>query len=255
MDSHAPESVKRIFLPRMYAGDWLGTMCLSTEPHCGTDLGMIRTRAEPLEGDDPLLGLPSVIRITGSQRSESPVASTHMVDNIVHLVLAKLPDAAFRHPRHLAVSEYSRQLLDAEGHSAASNAVSCGSIEHKMGIKGSATCVMNFDGAEGVLIGEPHQGLAAMFTIDEMTSASPSACKGWDWKWPIRVRWTSLLNVCRAAHRRAQQHETSRLIRFWFILMFAAWRWKPVSGTSPGGPLPSSSVSSWIASSITPMKR
>ncbi|HAR09928.1 MAG TPA: acyl-CoA dehydrogenase, partial [Cobetia sp.] len=89
VDSHAPESVKQVFLPRMYAGDWLGTMCL-TEPHCGTDLGLIRTRAEPLEGDDPLLGLPryrltgTKIWITGGEHD--------MVDNIVHLVLAKLPD-------------------------------------------------------------------------------------------------------------------------------------------------------------------
>jgi hypothetical protein len=90
MDSHAPESVKRIFLPRMYAGDWLGTMCL-TEPHCGTDLGMIRTRAEPLEGDDPLLGLPRY-RITGTKIWITG-GEHDMVDNIVHLVLAKLPDA------------------------------------------------------------------------------------------------------------------------------------------------------------------
>ncbi|WP_158772963.1 acyl-CoA dehydrogenase C-terminal domain-containing protein [Cobetia sp. L2A1] len=161
MDSHAPESVKRVFLPRMYAGDWLGTMCL-TEPHCGTDLGLIRTRAEPLEGDDVLLGLPrylitgSKIWITGGEHD--------MVDNIVHLVLAKLPDAPAG-TRGISLFLVSKHLLDAAGEPAEANAVTCGSIEHKMGIKASATCVMNFDGAEGVLIGEPHQGLAAMFTM------------------------------------------------------------------------------------------
>ena len=161
VDSHAPESVKQVFLPRMYAGDWLGTMCL-TEPHCGTDLGLIRTRAEPLEGDDPLLGLPryrltgTKIWITGGEHD--------MVDNIVHLVLAKLPDAP-PGTRGISLFLVSKHLLDADGQPTAPNAVSCGSIEHKMGIKGSATCVMNFDGAEGVLIGEPHQGLAAMFTM------------------------------------------------------------------------------------------
>lgn len=161
MDSHAPEAVKRMFLPRMYAGDWLGTMCL-TEPHCGTDLGMIRTRAEPLEDNDEVLDLPRY-RITGTKIWITG-GEHDMVENIVHLVLAKLPDAP-EGTRGISLFLVSKHLLDGNGEPAEANAVSCGSIEHKMGIKGSATCVMNFDGAEGVLIGEPHQGLAAMFTM------------------------------------------------------------------------------------------
>ncbi|MBZ9568163.1 MULTISPECIES: acyl-CoA dehydrogenase C-terminal domain-containing protein [Modicisalibacter] len=160
LDHHAPEPVKRVYLPRMYAGEWLGTMCL-TEPHCGTDLGLIRTRAEPLPGEDTtgqaryaLTG--SKIWITGGEHD--------MVDNIVHLVLARLPDAPAG-TRGISLFLVPRRKLDAAGEPGETNGVSCGGLEHKMGIKGSATCVMHFDAAEGVLIGEPHQGLAAMFTM------------------------------------------------------------------------------------------
>ncbi|MBZ9557131.1 MULTISPECIES: acyl-CoA dehydrogenase C-terminal domain-containing protein [unclassified Modicisalibacter] len=160
LDQYAPESIKRVYLPRMYAGEWLGTMCL-TEPHCGTDLGLIKTRAVPLdkaggEGPKRYAITGSKIWITGGEHD--------MVDNIVHLVLAKLPNAP---PGTKGISLFlvPKYRVNADGEPDAPNGVSCGGLEHKMGIQGSATCVMHFEGAEGVLIGEPHQGLAAMFTM------------------------------------------------------------------------------------------
>ncbi|QJQ94060.1 MULTISPECIES: acyl-CoA dehydrogenase C-terminal domain-containing protein [Halomonadaceae] len=154
LDHHASDAIKACYLPRMYTGQWLGTMCL-TEPHCGTDLGLIKTRAEPMgEGTYTITG--NKVWITGGEHD--------MVENIVHLVLAKLPDAP-EGSRGISLFLVPKIKVNADGSLGERNALGCGGLEHKMGIKGSATCVMNFDGAEGVLIGKPHQGLATMFTM------------------------------------------------------------------------------------------
>ena len=154
IDAHASTTLKETYLPPMYEGRWAGSMCL-TEAHSGTDLGLIRTRAEPrADGSYSLSG--SKIFITGGDQD--------LTENIVHLVLAKLPDAPAG-PRGISLFLVPKVLVNADGTLAQANAVSCGSIEHKMGIKASATCVINFDGAQGWLIGEANKGLAAMFTM------------------------------------------------------------------------------------------
>jgi alkylation response protein AidB-like acyl-CoA dehydrogenase len=138
----------------MYSGEWSGTMCL-TEPHSGTDLGIIRTKAEPqADGSYAISG--TKIFITGGEHD--------LTDNIVHLVLAKLPDAPAG-SRGISLFLVPKFLVNADGSLGERNPVAAGSIEHKMGIKGSATCVMNFDGAKGFLIGKVNQGLAAMFVM------------------------------------------------------------------------------------------
>ena len=154
LDAHATEALKQTYLPKIYSGEWSGTMCL-TEPHCGTDLGIMRTKAEP-QGDDSFLISGTKIFITGGEHD--------MTDNIIHLVLAKLPDAPAG-SKGISLFLVPKFLVNADGSIGERNGVACGSIEHKMGIKGSATCVMNFDSARGWMIGEPNQGLAAMFTM------------------------------------------------------------------------------------------
>ena len=154
IDAHASEVLKNTYLPPMYEGRWAGSMCL-TEAHAGTDLGLIRTRAEPqADGSYTISG--SKIFITGGEQD--------LTENIIHLVLAKLPDAPTG-PKGISLFLVPKIKVNADGSLGERNAVSCGSIEHKMGIKASATCVMNFDGAEGYLIGEENKGLAAMFTM------------------------------------------------------------------------------------------
>ncbi|WP_457788141.1 acyl-CoA dehydrogenase C-terminal domain-containing protein [Pseudomonas sp. PL-6] len=152
--AHGSEAQKQTYLSRMSEGRWTGTMCL-TEAHCGTDLGLIKTRAVP-QADGSY-------RISGSKIFIS--AGEHdMSENIVHLVLAKLPDAPAG-TRGISLFIVPKFLPDAAGEAGARNAVSCGAIEHKMGIKASSTCVINFDGASGYLIGEANKGLACMFTM------------------------------------------------------------------------------------------
>lgn len=154
LDAHATDELKDLYLPKMYSGEWAGTMCL-TEPHCGTDLGIMRSKAIP--NDDGSFQISGTkIFITGGEHD--------LTDNIIHLVLAKLPDAP-QGSRGISLFLVPKFLPDANGQSGERNGVKCGSIEHKMGIKGSATCVMNFDDAKGWLIGEENQGLAAMFTM------------------------------------------------------------------------------------------
>ncbi|AHG87636.1 Acetyl-CoA dehydrogenase-like C-terminal domain protein [Gemmatirosa kalamazoonensis] len=148
------EELKRRFLPKIVDGTWCGTMCL-TEPHAGTDLGIIRTKAVPA-GD-------GAYHVTGTKIFIS--AGEHdLAENIVHLVLAKLPDAP---PGTKGISLFlvPKFLPTEEGGIGTPNGVRCGSIEHKMGIKANATCVMNFDNATGWLVGEPHKGMRAMFTM------------------------------------------------------------------------------------------
>ena len=154
LDLHASDSLKALYLPKLISGEWTGTMCL-TEPHAGTDLGIIRSKAIPAaDGSFQISG--TKIFITGGEHD--------LVDNIIHLVLAKLPDAP-EGSKGISLFLVPKFLPQADGRIGERNAVSCGSIEHKMGIHASATCVMNFDGATGWLIGEPHKGLAAMFTM------------------------------------------------------------------------------------------
>lgn len=154
IDSHASEELKSLYLPKLYSGEWSGAMDL-TEPHCGTDLGLIRTRATP-NGDGSYSITGTKIFITWGEHD--------MADNIVHLVLAKLPDAPAG-SRGISMFLVPKILPAAGGTLGERNPVTCGSLEKKMGIKGSATCVMNYDGATGWLVGEPNQGLAAMFTM------------------------------------------------------------------------------------------
>ena len=154
IDAHASQALKAIYLPPLYEGRWAGSMCL-TEAHAGTDLGLIRTRAEPLsDGSYSVSG--SKMFITGGDQD--------LTENIIHLVLARLPDAPAG-PKGISLFLVPKIQVNDDGSLGEPNAVTCGSIEHKMGIKASATCVMNFDGARGWLIGQANKGLAAMFTM------------------------------------------------------------------------------------------
>lgn len=154
LDLHGSDELKQLYLPKMAAGEWTGTMCL-TEPHAGTDLGIIKSKATP--NDDGSYAITGTkIFITGGEHD--------LADNIVHLVLAKLPDAPAG-TKGISLFVVPKYVPDAEGNLGERNELSCGSIEHKMGIHASATCVMNFDGAKGWLVGEPHRGLPAMFTM------------------------------------------------------------------------------------------
>ena len=136
LDKHASKELKARFLPRLIEGKWAGTMCL-TEPQSGTDLGLVRTKAEPAEDGG--------YRVTGSKIFIS--AGEHdLTENIVHLVLARLPGAPVGIK---GISLFVVPKLREEGGKLLPNGVSCGAIEHKMGIKGSSTCVINFDGSLG----------------------------------------------------------------------------------------------------------
>ncbi len=151
---HGEDWQKEVFLRAIVEGRWTGTMCL-TEPHCGSDLGLLKTRAEPNpDGTYAITG--TKIFITAGEHD--------FTENIVHLVLARLPDAP---PGTKGISTFivPKVRTARDGTLGARNAVRCGSIEHKMGIHASATCVMNFDGAEGYLIGPPNKGLNTMFTM------------------------------------------------------------------------------------------
>jgi alkylation response protein AidB-like acyl-CoA dehydrogenase len=152
--AHASESLKQQYLPRMVKGEWSGTMCL-TEAHSGTDLGILKTRAEP-QADGSY-------RVSGTKIFIS--AGEHdLTSNIVHLVLARLPDAP-PGTRGISLFLVPKRLPDGDGEAGAANGVSCGSIEHKMGIHASPTCVMHFNDSTGWLVGKPNEGLACMFTM------------------------------------------------------------------------------------------
>jgi alkylation response protein AidB-like acyl-CoA dehydrogenase len=145
---------KARYLPNLIDGRWTGTMNL-TEPHCGTDLGLLRTKAE-VQSD-------GTYRITGTKIFIS--AGEHdLSENIIHLVLAKMPDSPDS-VKGISLFIVPKFLLNADGNVGARNAVTCGAIEEKMGIHGNATCVMNYDGATGYLIGERDKGMRAMFVM------------------------------------------------------------------------------------------
>jgi len=152
--AHGSDAQKATYLPRMVTCEWTGTMNL-TEPHCGTDLGLLRTRAEPQDDGS--------YRITG-QKIFISAGEHDMADNIIHLVLAKIPGGPDG-VKGISLFIVPKFLVNADGSLGDRNHVACGKIEEKMGIHGNATCVMNYDGATGYLLGEEHKGLRAMFTM------------------------------------------------------------------------------------------
>ncbi|HPL78557.1 MAG TPA: acyl-CoA dehydrogenase C-terminal domain-containing protein, partial [Burkholderiaceae bacterium] len=154
LHTHGTDEQKQTYLTKMVSGEWTGTMCL-TEPHCGTDLGLMRTKAEP-QAD-------GTFRITGEKIFIS--AGEHdMADNIIHLVLARLPDAP---PGIKGVSLFivPKFLVNKDGSLGARNTVYCGGLEHKMGIKASATAQIVLDGAIGTMVGQPNKGMQGMFVM------------------------------------------------------------------------------------------
>jgi len=154
LEQHGTEQQQQTYLTKLIEGVWTGTMCL-TEPHCGTDLGMLRTKAEPNED--------GTYSLTGTKIFIS--AGEHdMAENIVHIVLARLPGAP-KGTKGISLFIVPKFLVKEDGNIGERNGVVCGSIEHKMGIKGSATCVLNFEGATGYLIGPENRGLNCMFTF------------------------------------------------------------------------------------------
>lgn len=194
LKAHATPGLQQRYLPPIVSGQWLATMCL-TESHAGSDLGLLRTRAEPAAGHDGLDN-GAELRVTGSKIFISG-GEHDLTDNIVHLVLARLPDAPAG-SRGLSVVLVPKWLPDGRR-----NAIRCDGIEKKMGIKGSATCVLSFEGATGWLIGEPHRGLAVMFRM--MNSAR------------LQVGMQGLghleaarQNALRYAHERAQSRAPAR---------------------------------------------
>jgi alkylation response protein AidB-like acyl-CoA dehydrogenase len=152
--AHGTAEQKAVYLPKMVEGSWTGTMNL-TEPHCGTDLGLLRTKAEP-QADGSY-------KITG-QKIFISAGDHDLSDNIIHLVLAKAPGGG-EGTKGISLFIVPKFLVNTDGSLGARNAVTVGKIEEKMGIHGNSTCVMNYDGATGYLIGEMHKGMRAMFTM------------------------------------------------------------------------------------------
>ncbi len=188
---HGEEWQREVFLRPIVDGSWTGTMCL-TEPHAGSDLGMLRTRAEPAaDGTFDIHG--TKIFITAGEHD--------FTGNIIHLVLARLPDAP---PGVKGISLFivPKFRVSRDGTMGERNALQCGAIEHKMGLRGSSTCVMNFDGANGYLIGEPHRGLQAMFTMMN-TARLAVGLQG------LGLSERALQNSLRYAHDRLQMRALS----------------------------------------------
>jgi alkylation response protein AidB-like acyl-CoA dehydrogenase len=154
LNTHGSEELKKLYLPKLTDGTWSGTMCL-TEPQCGTDLGLIRTRAEPqADGSYAITG--TKIFISAGEHD--------LTENIIHLVLARLPDAPGG-TKGISLFLVPKFIPTPDGKVGERNEIRCGAIEHKMGIKASSTCVMNLDGAKGWLVGELNKGMPAMFVM------------------------------------------------------------------------------------------
>lgn len=154
LNEYGTEEQKALYAEKLASGEWTGSMCL-TEAHCGTDLGLLKTHAVPnADGSYALTG--TKIFISAGEHDLTP--------NIIYFVLARLPDAP-KGSKGISLLVVPKVLVSADGTLGARNAVSCGAVEHKMGIHGCPTCVMNFDGAKGWLVGEPHQGLKSMFAM------------------------------------------------------------------------------------------
>jgi len=154
LHAHGTDAQKQTYLPKLTSGQWTGTMCL-TESHCGTDLGMLRSKAEPQPDGS--------YRITG-QKIFISAGEHDLAENIVHLVLARLPDAPAG-SKGISLFVVPKFLVKADGSLGERNPVFCTGLEHKMGIHGNATAQINLDGAIGTLVGQPHKGLAAMFVM------------------------------------------------------------------------------------------
>ncbi|MCV2863908.1 acyl-CoA dehydrogenase [Albidovulum sediminicola] len=154
LEHHASDAIRDLYLPKLISGEWSGTMNL-TEPQAGSDVGAVRTKAEP-RGD-------GTYAITG-QKIFITWGDCDFVGNVCHLVLARLPDAPAG-TRGISLFMVPKLLLDADGNPGAANTLRVVSLEHKLGIHGSPTCVMAFEGATGWMVGEPHKGMAAMFTM------------------------------------------------------------------------------------------
>jgi len=154
LHAHGTDEQKKTYLPKLTSGEWTGTMCL-TEPHCGTDLGLLRTKAEPQpDGSYKLTG--NKIFISAGEHD--------MTSNIVHLVLARLPDAP-QGSKGISLFAVPKFNVNPDGSIGSRNGIYCGGIEHKMGIHGNSTCQMVLEGAVGTLVGAPNKGLAAMFVM------------------------------------------------------------------------------------------
>ena len=158
LHAHGTPEQRQTYLPKLTSGEWTGTMCL-TEAHCGTDLGLLRTQAVPSVGpsaDGSCLIIGNKIFISAGEHD--------LAANVVHLVLARLPGAPAG-SKGISLFVVPKFLVNADGSLGARNPITCGALEHKMGIHGNATCQMNLDGARGWLVGEPHKGLNAMFVM------------------------------------------------------------------------------------------
>ncbi len=154
LHAHGSDAQKALYLPKLTSGEWTGTMCL-TEPHCGTDLGLLRSKAEPQPDGQ--------YSITG-QKIFISAGEHDLAENILHLVLARLPEAPAG-SKGISLFVVPKLLVNADGSLGQRNGIYCGGLEHKMGIHGNATCQMVLDGAVGTLVGQPHKGLAAMFVM------------------------------------------------------------------------------------------
>ncbi|OMH25723.1 acyl-CoA dehydrogenase C-terminal domain-containing protein [Motiliproteus sp. MSK22-1] len=154
LEAHGTAEQQAMFLPKLIEGAWTGTMCL-TEPHCGSDLSLLRTKAEPNEDGSYSISGTKIFISAGDQ---------DLSENIVHIVLARLPDAPAGN-KGISLFLVPKFNIDTEGNLLERNSVECGSLEHKMGIHGNVTCVMNFDSAKGYLIGPANKGLRCMFTF------------------------------------------------------------------------------------------
>ena len=154
LKEHGTDEQKKLYLPKLVSGEWTGTMCL-TEAHCGTDLGLLRSKATP-QADGSYLISGSKIFISAGEHD--------MADNILHLVLARVPDAP-EGSKGISLFLVPKFLPDADGAVGVRNPITCGAIEEKMGIHGNSTCQMNLDAARGWIIGQPNKGLNAMFVF------------------------------------------------------------------------------------------
>jgi len=157
LHAHGTPAQQALYLPKLTSGEWTGTMCL-TEPHCGTDLGMLRSKAEPVAGAPE-----GTYRISG-QKIFISAGEHDLAANIVHLVLARLPDAPAG-SKGISLFAVPKFLVNADGSLGERNPIFCSALEHKMGIHGNSTCQIMLDGALGTLVGAPHKGLNAMFVM------------------------------------------------------------------------------------------
>ncbi len=154
LKDHGSEAQQALYGPKLASGEWAGSMCL-TEAHCGTDLGLLKTQAVA-KGDGSFALTGTKIFISAGEHD--------LTENIIYFVLARLPDAP-KGSKGISLFVVPKFLVGADGAPGDRNGISCGAVEHKMGIHGCPTCVMNLDGATGWLVGEPHQGLKAMFSM------------------------------------------------------------------------------------------